>query len=277
MDVVSASAAPLLAFDTSTEALALAVSGPAGGHTHTGAGGAAASAHLLPQALLLLAEAQLALQDLRAIAFGSGPGAFTGLRTACAVAQGLGLGLGVPLLPLDSLLLVAEDARLQLSLAPHAAHGAACDVVVLMDARMNEVYAGLYRWLPHGPAAELNQSEVRGEGQLQRQVHGTWQVLQPPALHSLDGLAPLWQGLLRPVVAGSALLAFGDRLALPPASLCLSTEHNRAAALLRLAQHAWATGQGVDAAEALPFYGRDKVAQTTQERAAAREMKAGLP
>ena len=261
VDVVSASAAPLLAFDTSTEALVVAVCGPAGGQTLIAAGGAAASAHLLPQALQLLAQAHLTLQDLRAIAFGSGPGAFTGLRTACAVAQGLGLGLSVPLLPLDSLLLVAEDARLQAGGATNAvnanANAGAGDFVVVMDARMNEVYAGVYRWLPNGP-------DTGPAG-------GLWQALRPPALYDLDSLAQVWNGLARPVVAGSALAAFGHRLLLPADSTCFPTERNRGAALLRLAQRAWAAGQGVDAAQALPFYGRDKVAQTTQERAQARE------
>lgn len=259
VDVVSASAAPLLAFDTSTEALVVAVCGPAGGQTLIAAGGAAASAHLLPQALQLLAQAHLTLQDLRAIAFGSGPGAFTGLRTACAVAQGLGLGLGVPLLPLDSLLLVAEDARLQLQgqTAAVNAGGGAGDFVVVMDARMNEVYAGVYRWRPNGP-------DTGPAG-------GLWQALRPPALYDLDSLAQVWDGLARPVVAGSALAAFGHLLQPPPHSILFPTEHDRGAALLRLAQRAWAAGQGVDAAQALPFYGRDKVAQTTQERAQARE------
>lgn len=265
VDVVPASVAPLLAFDTSTEALVVAVCGPSGRQTMTAAGGPAASSQLLPQALRLLALANLTLQDLCAVAFGNGPGAFTGLRTACAVAQGLGLGLGVPVLPLDSLLLVAEDARLQ-ALGQACVGGAdACvrDVVVLMDARMNEVYAAVYRWLPNGSQGPQIETDTG--------IAGRWQVLWAPALHSLDGLAQLWDGLARPVVAGSALRVFGPRLLLPDNSFLLPTEHDRGAALLRLAEHAFASGQGVDAALALPFYGRDKVAQTTEERAQTRK------
>ena len=101
----------VLAFDTSTERLALGVHGPDGPLTLMADGGAAASSTLLPHIHALLAQAPLSLADLDAIAFGCGPGAFTGLRTACAVAQGLGLGLARPLLPIDSLLVVAEDGE----------------------------------------------------------------------------------------------------------------------------------------------------------------------
>ncbi len=262
---VPAQAAPILAFDTSTETLALAVNGPAGAYSLTTAGGALASAHLLPQALRLLALAGLQLQDLHAIAFGIGPGAFTGLRTACAVAQGLGLGLGLPLLPLDSLLVVAEDARLQLWACGDAAPAGPCDVAVAMDARMHEVYAGRYCWQPADAAAGTHTTAMTSPRD------GQWQVLQAPGLYSLPALLQAWAGLALPVVAGSALAAFGDRLPVPPATRRVQAECNRGAALLHLALHAWAAGQAVDAAQALPLYVRDKVAQTTQERERARD------
>jgi tRNA threonylcarbamoyladenosine biosynthesis protein TsaB len=101
---------------------------------------AAASASLLPtiEAHLLLAGPPL---PSAVIGFGHGPGAFTGLRTSCAVAQGLAFGLGCPVLPIDSLLIVAEQARRQQ--APGADD---LDVGVVMDARMGETYAARYRW-----------------------------------------------------------------------------------------------------------------------------------
>ncbi|MGS0756850.1 tRNA (adenosine(37)-N6)-threonylcarbamoyltransferase complex dimerization subunit type 1 TsaB, partial [Roseateles sp. GG27B] len=103
----------LLALDSSTETMALALSGPAGRLYFEAAGGPQASVRLVPEALALLARAGLSLADVDAIAFGCGPGAFTGLRAACAVAQGLAFGAGKPVLSIDSLLLVAEDARQQ--------------------------------------------------------------------------------------------------------------------------------------------------------------------
>ena len=209
----------VLAFDTSTDKLALALHAPGGAVARVAAGGALASATLLPQVQALLDEAGLRYADLDAIAFGRGPGAFTGLRTSCAVAQGLGLGLDRPLLPIDSLLIVAEDARAQAG-----AGDADFEVGVAMDARMDEVYAARYRW--HG---------------------GRWQAL-----------------------AGSALAAFGSRLALPAQGLHIPREDDRALALLRLAVQAAQAGEGIDSAAALPLYVRDRVALTTREREAAR-------
>jgi tRNA threonylcarbamoyladenosine biosynthesis protein TsaB len=241
--------APLLAFDTSTELLAVALQ-VAGRAWHVQAeGGARASATLLPHVESLLAQAGIGFGDLGHIAFGNGPGAFTGLRTACAVAQGLGLGLGIPLLPIPSLLIVAEDARAQL--ADALGEAGMLDVGVAMDARMDEVYAGRWRW--HG---------------------GRWHTDQPPALLTLPQLAAAWAAQPPALLAGSALEAFGTRLPLPPAARRCPQTANRAAALLRLALAAAAEGPGVDAAEALPLYLRDKVAQTTAERDAARAILA---
>ncbi|MDO9113797.1 MAG: tRNA (adenosine(37)-N6)-threonylcarbamoyltransferase complex dimerization subunit type 1 TsaB [Polaromonas sp.] len=235
----------LLAFDTSTERLALALQAPGGPWCLDAAGGAAASATLLPQSLRLLGEAGLQPADLQFVAFGRGPGAFTGLRTACAVAQGLGYGIGCPLLPIDSLLIVAEDARWQAGAG--AADGSApFDVGVAMDARMDEAYAATYRW----------------QG-------GTWRVLQAPALLTLPALNAAWVGATLQAVAGTAWPAFGARLPVP-GGVPVFGEAQRAAALLRLALQAAADGGGVDAADALPLYLRDKVAFTTLERDAQR-------
>jgi tRNA threonylcarbamoyladenosine biosynthesis protein TsaB len=230
----------LLAFDTATEVLAIGVLAPRGRFTRLAPGGAAASATLLPQIEALLAEAGLTYADLDAIAFGRGPGAFTGLRTSCAVAQGLAFGLGKPVLPIDSLLVVADDALAQLSRREG-------EVAVAMDARMGEAYAARYR------AAE-----------------GAWQVLDAPALYTLDALAAAWADVRPAVLAGSAPAAFGDRLARPAGAVPVPHEHDRAGALLRLAAAAQAAGAGVDAAEALPVYLRDKVALTVAEREAVR-------
>jgi tRNA threonylcarbamoyladenosine biosynthesis protein TsaB len=262
----------LLAFDTSTELLAVGLTvGPHADASqsellHLAPGGAAASAALLPAVHGLLAQAGLLMADVQAIAFGNGPGAFTGLRTACAVAQGLGWGLNVPLLPICSLLVVAEDCRGQLQANPHTPGqlGAVLDVAVAMDARMGEVYAAVYRW--HAATD-------------QQPAH--WQTRLAPALLGLAALTQAWADVAGlpestaaavPVaVTGSALLAFGERLAAwPGPATTWPHEHNRAAALLRLARQAHAAGSGVAADQALPHYLRNNVAQTTAERLAAK-------
>ncbi|MGH8798278.1 MAG: tRNA (adenosine(37)-N6)-threonylcarbamoyltransferase complex dimerization subunit type 1 TsaB, partial [Caldimonas sp.] len=125
----------LLAFDTATERTRIALAARGRIWQHEGEGGARASAAFLPALLALLAEADVKLADLDAIAFGRGPGAFTGLRVACTVAQGLALGAAKPVLPIDTLLAVAEDAR---------AGAESLRVWAVMDARMNEIYAAEY-------------------------------------------------------------------------------------------------------------------------------------
>ena len=92
---------------------------------------------LLPMVQMLLAEAGITLAQCEAIAFGAGPGSFTGVRTACGIAQGLAYGSGRPVVAVDTLAAAAQACR--------DATGAA-DVVAVLDARMGEVYWGQYRW-----------------------------------------------------------------------------------------------------------------------------------
>ncbi len=146
--------------------------------------------------------------------------------------QGLAFGAGLPVLPLDSLALVAEDAAHQ--------HGAAAQRLwVAVDARMDEVYAAAYR-----------------------RVDGHWQATHEPALWPVAALAQAWLQEPPACVAGTALDAFGERLPSGNA-LRVARPHDRGAALARLARAAWQRGAAVDAAQALPLYLRDKVALTT--------------
>lgn len=220
----------LLALDTSTEVFAIAVQRAGEVLQHQAPGGAQASAALIPAIQRLLAEAGLTLPALDAIVFGRGPGSFTGLRTACSVTQGLAFGANVPVLPVDTLLAVAEDARLRAGVTR---------VVALLDARMDEVYAAAYEW--DGTAWQRH-----GEIAIDAPEH----VLVPPG----------W------AMAGNAFGAYGSRL---PAAQRVDASPT-ATALLRLAPALLAAGHAVPAGGALPLYIRDKVAQTTAERAAAR-------
>lgn len=227
-----------LAFDTSTERLSLAVGHGEAVWAESAPGGAQSSATLIPALLALLQQADLRLDQLDAIVFGSGPGSFTGLRTACSVAQGLALGANLPVLPVSTLLAVAEEARYQ--------HGAT-RVLAALDARMDEVYHAALAWT--GGADP------------------TWQV---PADFSLG--AP--ESLQLPagwVLAGTAAQAYPGRV---PGGDSALTVLPTATALLRLAPALWRAGQAVRADEALPLYLRDKVAKTTVEREADKAAKA---
>jgi len=117
---------------------------------------------------------------------------------------------------------------------------------VAMDARMDELYAGEYAW--------------RG---------GAWHAVCAPALWTLPALLARWREAPPAALGGSALAAFGERLVAGGALRLPEFSDDRAEALARLARAAWTHGEGIDAAEALPLYLRDKVALTTAERAAA--------
>jgi tRNA threonylcarbamoyladenosine biosynthesis protein TsaB len=249
----------LLAIDSSTDTLSVALgSGAAGSEplAFTGPGAAQASATLLPAVQALLTQAGWTLASLDAVVFGRGPGSFTGLRTACSVAQGLAYGAqgvgrdgGIPVLPVDTLLALAEAAR-----AKRVADGLPVPAVIaaLLDARMDEMYVAVYTCRAGGVSPE---------------------PLQAPRLCApleLDGWlrACLPQGLS--VKAGDCLLAgnvfeaYRDRLAglAAPRQVALPT----AQALLLLAPALLRAGQAVSARDALPLYVRDKVARTTLER-----------
>ena len=246
----------LLAIDSATERLALAAVDDGGVPLARAScridpldldGGAAASAQALPMLMALLQRLGWTFADLDAIAFGRGPGGFTGLRTACAVAQGLAWGQGIPVVPVDSLALVAEDAARQVE-------GDAGKVWVVMDARMDEIYAGCYA----------------DDGA------GGWRAVVAPALTTPQGLNEAWHAEPPTLVAGSALDVFGDRLALGNARR-VPVERSRAAALGWLAAAGLARGDAVAADQALPVYLRDKVAQTTVEREAAKALRDAAP
>jgi tRNA threonylcarbamoyladenosine biosynthesis protein TsaB len=244
-----------LAFDTSTDVLSLAVARGEQVWTQTLPGGAQASSGLIPAVLALLAEADMPLASLDAIVFGRGPGSFTGLRTACAVAQGLAFGADVPVLPADTLLAVAEEARWAQLQAGALLPDAALTVLALLDARMDEVYSAAYRWEP-----------VPGSSHGRWQEAGSLQVGAPEKLHMPNDRSVLQ--------AGNAFAAYGERLPLVAPGGLRCEALPTAAALLRLAPALWAQGLAVPAEQAMPLYIRDKVANTTAEREAMKAQTA---
>jgi tRNA threonylcarbamoyladenosine biosynthesis protein TsaB len=221
----------LLAIESATEVLSLAVG--AGGRVHeaTIAAGQRQAELILGEIDALLARAGLAVADLHGVAFGAGPGSFTGLRIACGVAQGIAAARGIPVLGVNTLAAIAEACG-----APR--------VIACLDARMGEVYHAAY--------------EKRG---------GALHEVIPAGLHRPDTV-PLppgegWIGCGGGFVAhGEALAArYGPRLAAVRPDVAPS-----AAAIVRLAAPRLAAGEGEDAASAAPVYLRDRVALKTSER-----------
>ena len=244
-----------LAFDTSTDVLSLAVGRGDQVWAQTLPGGAQASSGLIPAVLAMLAEADMPLASLDAIVFGRGPGSFTGLRTACAVAQGLAFGADLPVLPVDTLLALAEEARWGQVQAGTIAPDTALTVLALLDARMDEVYSAAYRWEPVPGAS-----------------HGRWQEAAPLQVSAPEKLR--WPNDFPVLQAGNAFAAYGERLpqVVPGGLRCEALP--TAAALLRLAPALWAQGLAVPAEQAMPLYIRDKVANTTAEREAMKAQTA---
>jgi tRNA threonylcarbamoyladenosine biosynthesis protein TsaB len=234
----------LLAFDTATEVCSVAVARGARIVERMETVGQRHSERVLPMARQLLADEGVALTELDAVAFGAGPGAFTGLRIACGVAQGLAYGLERPVVPVGNL---AALAWLAATLAPDARR-----VATAIDARMNEVYWAVY--------------DVRGDDAVE---------VAAPSLSAAAALPALLAAAAPDALAGDALEVFAVALAPIAVRHRLPRARASAGAIVRLAQAAYARGETVAAAEAAPVYVRDRVAQTIDERRAVLAPLAG--
>lgn len=183
----------------------------------------------LPMLQQLLAECGTYAGALDAVAFGAGPGSFTGLRITCGIAQGLALARDLPLLGVSTLDAIAEESG-------------AARVVACLDARMREVY---YACL--------------------ERVHDGWRAaIAPCCIAPAAAQVPPgggWSG------CGDGFSAYPELLARVVARV-LPGIHPSAMAVARLAAPRLAAGEGLDAAHAAPLYLRDKVAMTIEERAA---------
>lgn len=188
------------------------------------------SEHLLASIAALLREADLPLGALDGIAFGAGPGAFTGLRLACGVAQGLAMGAGLGVAAICSLTALAVQQ--------------ACDenVVVVTDARMGEVYSAAYR-VSQGLAVEIAAPACSPPGLLRLPEAGEWILIG-------SGLA---------AYASDLRAAFPERIA-----GWYPDRYPRAVEVARLAR----TAVFVAPEQVAPLYVRNKVALTTAERLA---------
>jgi tRNA threonylcarbamoyladenosine biosynthesis protein TsaB len=221
----------LIALETSTEYCSLAVSRGALVYERRIHAGQRHSELVLPALRELLQQAGLELQFIEGIAFGAGPGSFTGLRIACGIAQGLALARNLPVAGIGTLVALAEDCG-------------ADKAIACLDARMGEVYHGAYR-----------------------KSGGLWSEMHAPALYKPDAVPQVEGGDW--TACGSGFRAHGAALARRYNGRISRTDAGAiptAAAMLRLAREVFAAGRGVDAAAAAPLYVRDKVALKTSER-----------
>lgn len=187
---------------------------------------------VLPMLATLFARTGLGMRDLEGIAFGAGPGAFTGLRIACGVAQGLAFARGLPVIGISTLEATAEESG-------------ADRVIVALDARMHEVYYAAFE---------------KRAGAWREMRHAV--CVAPDAVDVPEGNG--WFG------CGSGFAAYRERIEPRLAPVCTRIAPDvrpSALAVARLAAPRFAAGQGMDAAQAAPHYIRDKVALTTSEQA----------
>ncbi|BEE13670.1 tRNA (adenosine(37)-N6)-threonylcarbamoyltransferase complex dimerization subunit type 1 TsaB [Aeromonas veronii] len=184
---------------------------------------------ILPMVQAVLEDAGISLSDLDAIAFGRGPGSFTGVRIGISVAQGLAFGAGVPLIGISTLAAMAQGA--------YRLDGAE-QVLTAIDARMNEVYFGRYELI---------------DGRMQ--LVGDEVVSEPAALVDVRGKLA---GLVTCV--GTGFETYGETLSGLADELAESQVRFPAAEdMLPLARAAWLAGEAVPVEQAQPVYLRDKV------------------
>ncbi|GGJ82068.1 tRNA (adenosine(37)-N6)-threonylcarbamoyltransferase complex dimerization subunit type 1 TsaB [Pseudomonas matsuisoli] len=216
----------LLALDTATEACSVALLRDGAVLSRYDVIPRLHAQRVLPMVQELLDEAGLTASDIDAIAFGRGPGAFTGVRIAIGVVQGLAFALDRPVLPVSDLAVIAQRAYRETSTTR---------VAVAIDARMDEVYWGCY---------EHSHGEMR--------LVGREAVLPPeqvPLPHWSDSE---WSG------AGTGW-GYADRIPHAPRSI-LADLLPHAQDMLTLAANAWARGEALPAESAQPIYLRDNVA-----------------
>jgi tRNA threonylcarbamoyladenosine biosynthesis protein TsaB len=220
----------ILAIETSSELACAALLHREHVITRESSGVQTHSQTILPMVQSLLNQAGLTLAQCDAIAFGAGPGSFTGVRTACGIAQGLAFGAGLPVLPVVTLAAMAQACRDATQ---------ALDVLAILDARMGEVYWAQYRF-----------------------VDG-WEVVIPPTLSAPAAVRP--HGAV--VACGNGLIAYAAGFdGQPFARYAVSGIMPHAAQIAQLGRQAFAAGLALPAREAQPLYLRNKVALTTAER-----------
>jgi tRNA threonylcarbamoyladenosine biosynthesis protein TsaB len=221
----------VLALDTSTEHLSLALLIDGEILVRETRAGQRHSELTLPMLEVLLVEAGVGLRGLDGLAFGQGPGSFTGIRIACGIAQGLAFGADLPVVGIPTLL----------ALAAQADHDR---VIACLDARMNEVYHAAYQ-----------------------RIDEEWHEIHAPGLYAAQAapavLGQDWLGIGSgfKVADGALRRQYAQQV-----SAVWDERQPHAREIAQLGARRLAQGQGVPPWQAAPLYIRDKVALKTSER-----------
>lgn len=238
----------ILAIDTATEACSAAVLAPERFASRYEEVGRGHSDHILAMVDAVLCEAEVALTDLDAVAFGCGPGSFTGVRLAASVAQGLAFGAGLPVVPVSNLRALAQRAL------ESAGARSAGSLLVCADARMKEVYWGCFERRAPGAAEAL--AEPHAAALAAARVEGE-RVGPPDTVELPPGIAAPVHGVGRGFLAYPGLAArLAGRLQAVHADLL-----PRADEVARLAVAELAAGRSVAPWDVVPTYLRDDVAR----------------
>lgn len=224
----------ILALDTSSKACSIAVAFEDKIYSRHILAPMQQAQTILPLLDELLKSAELTLKDINGIAFGRGPGSFTGLRIAVSVAQGLGYALNIPLISISSLATIAQSAFLEKKWK---------NMLVATDARLNEVYAGAYQINSKG-LAELIETE---------------KVISPKQLKVPDENSSKWFGV------GDGWVTYSSQICCQVIEIHGNCDPD-ARAMLMLAREKWQSGDVISAEKALPVYLRDEVAVKSNKR-----------
>jgi tRNA threonylcarbamoyladenosine biosynthesis protein TsaB len=198
---------------------------------------------ILPMVQSVLEQAAMTIKHCSAIAYGAGPGSFTGVRTACGIAQGLAFGAGLPAVPVGTLAAMALACRQR---------SGASEILAVLDARMGEVYWAQYRY-----------------------VDG-WQTVIEPTLSAPEAVQPSMLQTAAPLMAcGNGFVVHQAAFARSAFGAHVQADvMPHAAQVAQLARMAFGAGAGVPAGQAQPLYLRNKIAFTSAERGAINSAKA---
>lgn len=190
----------------------------------------------------VLKRSNLTVSDMDAVAFGAGPGAFTGLRVACGAAQGLAWAIGKPTVAVGNL---AAAAYAQMQKDPSVNR-----ITVVNDARMHECYTGTYERGEDGTPAAVREAEL----------------VKP------ETLASYLTDVGAQAVTGTALSAYADEIRIPEGVRVIASEQILAEDIVRLAAVMFVKGETTDPHLAAPLYVRNRVALTIEQRCAGEKL-----